>query len=682
MKANRQGCEREPNILIVDDSLTVRMDLCETLQSAGFSNRQCDTLAAARVALAEQSFSLVILDVLLPDGDGLDLLRQIRSAKGPTIPVLLLSSEAEVRDRVRGLKTGADDYIGKPYDRGHILSRVRQLIGGVEQTADDTPRILLIDNNAIFREAFQRVLEAAGYAVVSAESGESGLNMAFTLQPDAILVDRVLAGGIGGHTVIRRLRQDVTLRNTPCLLLTGSAETGEELQVLEAGADAYLTKETDISVILARIAALLRSGRPMHSVNPATASLLGAKKILAVDNSATFLNEVCAHLREEGYDLIAARSGKEAMELLGMQAVDCILLDLHMPGLSGHETCRIIKNSPSLRSIPVLMLTADEKPEDAVEGLNSGADDCVGKSADFALLKSRVRVQLRRKQFEDQDRSIREQLLHKELLAVQARAAQEVAEARAAVVDGLEQKNRELEAFAYAVSHDLRSPLRTIRGFSQCLLDDYGEQLPLGARDHVDRVQRAASRMSKLIDALLELSRSSRAELLREPLDLSALARTIAEELNEADGGRQVGYTVQDDLRVNADASLVRVVLNNLLGNSWKYTSRTAIARVEVGAIERNAQKVFFVRDNGVGFDSTRAKRLFQPFERMHAAADFPGAGVGLATVRRIIERHRGEIWAESAVGQGASFFFTLEAPAPSDATPATALTALNDLNA
>ena len=658
-----QGVEGKPAILIVDDSLTVRMDLRDTLESAGFPTMVCEALAPARAALAERPFALVILDVILPDGDGIDFLREIKAMPPPAIPVMLLSTEAEVRDRARGLKTGADDYVGKPYDRNYILARARQLMGAGERTAG-TPgrRILLIDDSATFRHEFRSVLEAAGYRVDTAETGEEGLSTAFALRPDAIIVDCALPGAMDGPAVIRRLKEDVTLRNTPSLLLTDSTGSGEELRALDAGADAYLTKQLDVKIILARIAAILRSGRPLPVLDASPSSLLGAKRILAVDDSMTFLNEISAELRQEGYDVVQAGSGKEALELLEVQPVDCILLDVRMPGLSGNETCQIIRQRPALRNTPVLMLTGMEGPEAVIEGINSGADDYVSKSGDFAVLKARVRAQLRRKQSEDEYQGIREELLRKELETAQARAAQEIAEARAAMVDGLEKKNRELEAFTYSVSHDLRAPLRTIRGFTKALVDDFGAQLPPGAQDQLDRVQRAALRMSKLIDALLELSRTGRADLNREAFDLSGLARSVAAELAEAGNGHQVECSVEDGIAARGDAALIRVVFDNLLGNAWKFTGKTASARIEVGALNRPGGPVYFVRDNGVGFDSTRAKRLFEPFERLHSATEFPGAGIGLATVRRIVERHRGKVWAESAVGQGATFFFTLDA--------------------
>jgi DNA-binding response OmpR family regulator len=653
--------DRKPCILLVDDSLTVRMDLQQTFDPAEFDVTLCETLGAARAALARQVPSLVVLDVLLPDGDGIDLLREIKSASGPAPPVMLLSTEAEVSDRVRGLKTGADDYVGKPYDATYILARARELIGAATYLRKaPAHRLLLIDDSATSRQQFQSILETAGYSVITAESGEEGLRTAFAFRPDAIIVDRVLPGGISGDTVIKRLKQDVTLRNTPCLLLTASTGEGEERRMLDAGADAYLNKEVDVEVFLARMAALIRSGSPAPAIDAPASSLLGTKKILAVDDSITYLNKLAAELREEGYDVVQALSGDEALDLLEVQPVDCILLDVRMPGLSGNETCRVIKQRPGVRSIPLLMLTAAEGPEAFIEGINAGADDYICKSSDFTVLKARLRAQLRRKQFEDEYSFIREELLRKDIEAAEARADQEIAQAKAALVDELEKKNRELEAYAYAVSHDLRAPLRTIRGFSQALLDDFACKLPAEAVAHLGRVQAATVRMGQLIDALLELSRTTTADLRRRPVDLSQIANSVAAELAESSQGRHVDCSVEGGLVGDADPNLMRVVFNNLLGNAWKFTCKTAQAKVEVGVVQRAGETVYFVRDNGVGFDSASAKKLFQPFERLHAATEFPGAGIGLATVRRIIERHRGEIRAESVVGQGAAFLFTL----------------------
>jgi signal transduction histidine kinase len=220
--------------------------------------------------------------------------------------------------------------------------------------------------------------------------------------------------------------------------------------------------------------------------------------------------------------------------------------------------------------------------------------------------------------------------------------------------------NKELEAFSYSVSHDLRTPLRSIDGFSQALLEDYADKLDATAQDHLQRVRRAAQRMATLIDDMLNLSRVTRCELRREKLDLSAMAKSIAGELQEAEPARRVGFVIADGLTAVGDPQLLRAALDNLLRNSWKYTSGHPTARIEFGRSEEHEKHPFIVRDDGAGFDPRYADRLFGAFQRLHTAKEFPGTGVGLATVQRIIHRHGGEIWAEGAVEKGATFYFTL----------------------
>jgi PAS domain S-box-containing protein len=220
----------------------------------------------------------------------------------------------------------------------------------------------------------------------------------------------------------------------------------------------------------------------------------------------------------------------------------------------------------------------------------------------------------------------------------------------------------ELEAFSYSVSHDLRAPLRSIDGFSQALLEDAGPTLTDETRRHLDRIRAATQRMGQLIDDLLTLSKVSRGDMTRETVDLSELAARVATELNRRSTGRARTFTVEPGLVASGDPRLLRILLENLLDNAWKFTSRQTEARVEFGcAADCHGSTIFFIRDNGVGFDATYAGRLFAPFQRLHAASEFPGTGIGLATVRRIVHRHGGRAWADGSPGGGACLSFTLE---------------------
>jgi PAS domain S-box-containing protein len=221
--------------------------------------------------------------------------------------------------------------------------------------------------------------------------------------------------------------------------------------------------------------------------------------------------------------------------------------------------------------------------------------------------------------------------------------------------------NKELEAFSYSVSHDLRAPLRSIDGFSEALLEDYADNLDEEGRHYLQRIRAGAQRMGELIDALLGLSRVTRREVKKQTVDLTELAEEVLKDLQQSEPQRKVDCSIQTGLQAKGDKQLLHIVLANLLGNAWKYTSKQPEARIEFGSKKENGETVYFVEDNGAGFNMEFAKKLFVPFQRMHRPDEFPGSGVGLATVSRIINKHGGRIWAESAPGKGATFYFSLD---------------------
>jgi two-component system NtrC family sensor kinase len=645
-------------VLIVDDSLTVRMDLHEAFEADGFVTILCATAAEARSAFADGHFQVAVLDVLLSDADGLELLGELReSSDRDDVVTMLLSSEADVADRLRALQTSADEYVGKPYDAGYVVARARQLLRDGCDAGGARTTVLVIDDSRTFCEQLRDLLESEGYAVLTAQSGEEGLRTAADRRPQAVIVDGFMPG-IDGATVIRRIRLDPALRDTPCLLMTASDDYATEVQMLEAGADGFLRKQQDLAVVLAKLAAVLRQSAEQLPIE-VTGSLHGPSKVLALTAAGEKLAVLGDSLRDDGYDVVPAATAEEALQLLAAQPVDCIVLGLDHEGDDGRETCRRIKEVPQIRDTPLVM--TGEHDADMLDCLAAGADDYVRSVEGPEALRAHVRTQIRRKQSHDESRRIREELMRRELDAAEERAARQLAETRAALVEELEWRNRELEAFSGSVSHDLRGPLQIISSFAETILDEDEEPLGEQMRHRVQRIHAAAERMADLVESLLILARASRGDLRRQEFDMSETARQVAAEVETREPGRKAEFVIHEGMTAYADEGLVRVILENLINNAFKFTGRVEQPVIEVGSAPRG----FFVRDNGAGFPAGKAGELFRPFARLHSADDFPGTGIGLTTVHRAVERHGGEIWAAGEDGRGATFWFTLPPAAP-----------------
>jgi two-component system sensor histidine kinase/response regulator len=377
--------------------------------------------------------------------------------------------------------------------------------------------------------------------------------------------------------------------------------------------------------------------------------------ILMVDDQPANLVALEAMLEELGQNLIRATSGREALKWLLTHEFAVVLLDVKMPEMDGFETATLIRQRDKSRHTPIIFLTAADKSQtQAVRGYAVGAVDYLTKPIvpEFVRSKVSVFVELAKKT----------ELLRRQadLLRASEQEARELAESQVELVHDLEHKNRELESFSYAVSHDLRAPLRRIESFSQAVQESQGERLDDAGRHYLDRVREASRQMSQLIDDVLYLSRVTRAEMREQEVDLSALVQLLLDRLREAEPDRQVELKIRPGVAVPADGQLLRIALENLLENAWKFTARTPAARIEFGLTHVAGEPTYFVRDNGAGFDMAYADRLFGPFQRLHLQSEFPGTGIGLATVQRIIHRHGGRVWADGMPGQGATFHFTL----------------------
>jgi signal transduction histidine kinase len=352
-------------------------------------------------------------------------------------------------------------------------------------------------------------------------------------------------------------------------------------------------------------------------------------RILWADDNAD-MRDYVSRLLSDRYEVSAFADGLAALEAAQANPPDLVLTDVMMPRLDGFGLLRELRAGASTRTIPVIMLSARAGEESAVEGLDAGADDYLAKPFSARELVARVRTHL------------------------------ELARARRTWAKELEQVNKELETFSYSVSHDLRAPLRAIDGFSRALLDTSGPKLDEHESRYLRRVREAAQKMSTLIDDLLNLSRVTRSPLRKQPVSLTDLANDVATELRRRDPERNVTVEIAGGLTARGDERLMAIVLENLLGNAWKYSSKRPDARIVMSRESQGNEMVFCIRDNGAGFDMAYADKLFAPFQRLHLDSEFAGTGVGLATVHRIIARHGGRIWVEAAVDKGAAFFFTL----------------------
>ncbi|HEX6104847.1 MAG TPA: response regulator [Gemmatimonadales bacterium] len=377
--------------------------------------------------------------------------------------------------------------------------------------------------------------------------------------------------------------------------------------------------------------------------------------ILLVDDRPANLLALEAMLQGLGQNLIRAESGRDALKWLLTNDCAVILLDVKMPGMDGFETASLIRERDRSRHTPIIFLTAADKTHtQMVRGYAVGAVDYLVKPVvpEFVRSKVAVFVELAKK-----TELLRRQA---ELLRAGEQAARELAAEQAELVRDLEHKNRELESFSYAVSHDLRAPLRRIESFTRAVLETQGERLDERGRRFLDRVRESIREMSQLIDDVLHLARVTRAEVREHEVDLSALVFHALARLREAEPERVVETQIRPGVIVTGDGRLLRVALENLVENAWKFTGRAPAPRIEFGMTHVAGEPTYFVRDNGAGFDMVYAGRLFGPFQRLHRADEFPGSGIGLATVQRIVHRHGGRVWAEGMVGQGATFHFTL----------------------
>ncbi len=406
-----------------------------------------------------------------------------------------------------------------------------------------------------------------------------------------------------------------------------------------------------------------------QAITAETPELAKPVKILLVDDQQDNLLSASAVLESLGEEVITAQSGREALLLLLDGDFAVIVLDIMMPEMDGFETATFIRQRDRSRHTPIIFLTALGRSDEHIRrGYDLGAVDYITKPfvPEFLCAKVSVFVELHRKSqllrqqselLERRNAELQEAVKHSRQAEEQIKALNAHLEAR---LDQLNEANKELETFSYSVSHDLRGPLSRMAGFSRALLESNAGNLDSQAKLYLKRIDDGARHTCDLVDDLLQFSRLARIEMSEAVVDLSAVVRGIAAELSAREPGRQVEFAIAEGVTARGDLALLRAALLNLMENAWKFTRKHPQALIEFGILEHTEGLVYFVRDDGAGFDMGDSARLFNPFQRLHKDSEFEGTGIGLATVERIVRRHGGRIWAEGGVERGATFYFTL----------------------
>jgi len=357
-------------------------------------------------------------------------------------------------------------------------------------------------------------------------------------------------------------------------------------------------------------------------------------KILVADDSKPIRALLTALLEDAGHEVISVADGGAALEVLEQKfSPRLAIIDWHMPVLDGLSVCQRIRELDGNTHRYLIMLTVKSSRAEILDGLSSGVDDYVTKPFDEEALIARIRIGER-------------------IIQLQTTLGQRVGE--------LEQSNQELEAFGRMVAHDLRNPLGAIESLAEILHEEAHEAGVTGLVPLIEDVQHSAVRARETVEDLLKLSRAALSEMKLADTDLSGMIGDIAGELARTTPTRPVQWQISPDIKVRSDEGLLRLALDNLVRNAWKFSRDRAPAIIAFGALGEDGHSIYFIRDNGAGFDMAKASRLFGAFQRLHAQQEFEGTGIGLTIVKRIIERHGGRIWVQAAPNQGATFFFTL----------------------
>jgi PAS domain S-box-containing protein len=700
-------------ILVVDDRPINREFLVSLLTHFGHEVPEASNGADALTHVGRDRPDLIITDIQMPTMDGREFLARLRADPGlASIPVILYTASYKVPEaRAIGRSAGAAAVLGKPTSPETVLAAVDAALGlpapsglffspaspypGGEATADSHPALSLpahrlaalvempldLHTQQQPEKLFERFchmgqdLTNAEIAVTLVGQGQQRMQTfkvdsageSSPLARDPLLAEHILqavqgkqlpfrsprAGPLSARAILGAESLVTSFLVVPIYTLT--QEYGWLELINKGGGDEFSLEDERLAVTLSMYAAEAHENLSLQDQLRRQAAALASADAREIA-LRTRVDEARAHLAaivESCEDAIIGKRldgtivswNRGAERLYGYQAQEVIgrSVSLLLPPDRPDELPAILERiglGETVEHYETQRMRKDGTLVEvslAISPFKDTAGGIIGAS-------SIARDITHRKQAEDQIKELNATL--------ERRVAERTTELVAA--------NRELETFSYSVAHDLRAPLRGIDGFSLALVEDYGPKLDAEAQKYLGRIRAAAVRMGQLIDDLLGLSRISRTELHQEKVDVSALAQVLASDLQKSEPERPAEFVIPSGLEAEGDPRLLRVVLENLLGNAWKFSAGQQPTRIELGLSDSDGRKAYFVRDNGAGFDMAYAGKLFVPFQRLHGGAEFPGTGIGLATVHRIVRKHGGEVWAEGAVGQGATVYFTL----------------------
>ncbi len=517
--------------------------------------------------------------------------------------------------------------------------------------------ILVVDDSAENRARLRVLLTDHDYVVDEACHGAEALLKA-RLDPPQLIIADLLLPVMDGYKLLRQWRADERLQQIPFVIYTRTdIHPKDKRLALDLGVDVFILHAAESQMFLAHIREALDQGAHRRlspvsvpgGVGKVLPSPIGSTEYKHIDHAYDWLAAIVEH----SSDAIISRDrdfriltwNPVAERLFGWSAAEVIGRDtsLLIPSDRVQERARGSRRLDQGLSVPAYDTQRMTKSGQLVD-VSVAMSPVRYQHGEIIAVFLVIREITERKQHEDAMRQSNEQL---EWLVAER-------------THELEVLNHELEAFSYSVAHDLRAPLRAIDGFGNLVLSKYGDKLDDEGKDYLERMREGSRKMYALIEDLLRLSQISRQAMQTSPVDLSALAREVVSVLQDLDSSRQIEWSIAPEVQVVGDSGLLRVVLQNLLGNAWKYSAKRQQACIEFGVTEQADRPAYFVRDNGAGFDMAYASKLFGAFQRLHLATEFPGTGIGLAIVARIIQRHGGAVWAEGAVDQGATFWFTL----------------------